>query len=157
MATAFEDFLITVPDEHKPFVSNLHEQLTKQGCTISIKEAKSGYTVSYQWEKKTVMNWVFRKSGILARIYGDNMRQYEAVIAALPADMQDKMMGSRDCKRLIDPSECSPTCVKGFVYTINENTYKKCRNDGMFFLLSDETGPHIEKLITAEVLARQSA
>lgn len=157
MVIGFLDFLKTVPGAHKAFVSNLHEQLIEQGCTINIKEAKSGYSVSYQWEKRTVMNWVFRKSGILARIYGDNVPQYEAVITALPIDMQKKMTVSRDCKRLIDPSACSDTCVKGFVYTLNDNTYKKCRNDGMFFLLSDETGPHIAKLVTAEVSARKSA
>lgn len=155
MSATFEDFLISVPEEHKSFVSSLHEQLIQQGCKVNIKKAKSGYAASYQWEKRTVMNWVFRKSGILARIYGDNVGQYEAVISALPVDMQDKMTGSRDCKRLFDPEACSPTCVKGFVYTLNENTYKKCRNDGMFFLLSEETGQHIQKLVTAEVSARQ--
>ena len=157
MGATFEDFLISVPEEHKSFVSSLHEQLIEQGCTINIKEAKSGYAASYQWNKRTVMNWVFRKSGILARIYGDNVGQYEAILETIPADMQKKMTDSRDCKRLIDPTACSDTCVKGFVYTLDKNTYKKCRNDGMFFLLSNETGPHIAKLVTAEVSARQSA
>lgn len=157
MNVTFDDFLTFVPDEHKSFVTSLHEQLIKQGCTINIKEVKSGYAASYQWEKKTVMNWVFGKSGTLARIYGNNVGKYESVIAALPVDMQNKMTGSRNCKRLLDPAACSDTCVKGFVYTLNENTYKKCRNDGMFFLLSDETSQHIQKLITAEVSVRQSA
>lgn len=35
------------------------------------------------------------------------------------------------------------TCVKGFIYALNGETHKKCRNDGMFFLLTDETAEHI--------------
>jgi hypothetical protein len=153
---SFEDFLKNVPEEHKSFVSCLHMRLTEQGCTANIKEAKSGCTVSYQWNKKSVMNWVFRKFGILARIYGDNVRHYESAIAALPPVMQNQMTSSRDCKRLIDPAACSDTCVKGFVYNLCGNSYKKCRNDGMFFLLSDETASHIQTLIEAEVAARKS-
>ena len=57
------------------------------------------------------MNWVFRKTGIWARIYGDNAGRYEEVIAALPAHMQKKMAASRDCKRLIDPDACSGTSL----------------------------------------------
>jgi hypothetical protein len=46
--------------------------------------------------------------------------------------------------------------VKGFVYNLGGSTYKKCRNDGMFFLLSSETASHIQTLIEAEVAARKS-
>ena len=83
----------------------------------------------------------------------------QEVIQAMPefADMQKKMTASRDCKRLIDPNACSDTCVKGFVYDLDGGTYKKCRNDGMFFLLTNETAEHIAELICAEVTVRQSA
>lgn len=154
---SFKEFLSTVSPEYQAFVEKLHEQLIEQGCDLVIKEAKSGYAVSYQLEKKTVMNWVFRKAGILARIYGDNAGKYEDIIASLPADMQKKMTVSRDCKRLIDPNACSDTCVKGFVYTLNGNIHKKCRNDGMFFLLTNETAEYIAGLVCAEVVARKSA
>lgn len=154
---SFKEFLSTVSPEYQAFVEKLHEQLIEQGCDLVIKEAKSGYAVSYQLEKKTVMNWVFRKAGILARIYGDNAGKYEEIIASLPADMQKKMTVSRDCKRLIDPNACSDTCVKGFVYTLNGNIHKKCRNDGMFFLLTNEAAEYIAGLVCAEVVARKSA
>ncbi len=155
MSIDFNNFLQDVPEEHRTFVSALHKRLLEQGCRAIFKEAKSGYTVSYQWNKKTMMNWVFRKTGMLARIYGDNARQYEAEFAALPVDMQKKMTISRDCKRLLDPAACSDTCVMGFVYDLNGNTYKKCRNDGMFFLLTDKTAPHIQNLVCAEVASRK--
>lgn len=152
----FKEFLSKVAPEHQAFVEKLNDKLIEQGCDLVIKEAKSGYTASYQWGKKTVMNWVFRKSGILARIYGDNAGKYEELIASLPADMQKKMTGSRDCKRLIDPNACSPACVKGFVYALDGDTHKKCRNDGMFFLLTSENAEHIAGLVCAEVIVRKS-
>ena len=114
---SFKEFLSAVAPEYQSFVEKLNNKLIEQGCDLVIKEAKSGYAASYQLEKKTVMNWVFRKSGVLARIYGDNAGKYEDIIASLPAEMQKKMTTSRDCKRLIDPTACSDTCVKGFVYT----------------------------------------
>lgn len=154
---SFKEFLAAIAPEQQAFVERLNNKLVEQGCDLVIKEAKSGYTASYRLEKKTVMNWVFRKSGILARIYGDNAKKYEDTIASLPADMQKKMTSARDCKRLMDPNACSDTCVKGFVYTLNGDTHKKCRNDGMFFLLTDESAEHIAGLVCAEVAARKSA
>ena len=68
-----------------------------------------------------------------------------------------KMTASRDCKRLIDPDACSGTCVKGFVYSLNGETQKKCRNDGMLFLLTEETAEYIAGLICAEAAARKLA
>ncbi len=152
---SFKEFLSTVAQEHQVFVEELNNKLIEQGCELVIKEAKSGYAASYQLKKKTVMNWVFRKSGPLARIYGDNASKYEDIIASLPADMQNKMTTSRDCKRLIDHNACSATCVKGFVYALNGDTHKKCRNDGMFFLLTNETAEHIAGLVCAEVAMRK--
>ena len=154
---SFKEFLSAVAPEYQAFVEKLNNKLIEQGCDLVIKKAKSGYAASYQLEKKTVMNWVFRKSGVLARIYGDNAGKYEEIIASLPAEMQKKMTTSRDCKRLIDPTACSDTCVKGFVYTLNGDTHKKCRNDGMFFLLTNETAEHIARLVCAEVTVRKSA
>lgn len=154
---SFQEFLSTVAPEHQAFIAQLHNKLIEQGCCLTMKEAKSGYAVSYQLEKKTVMNWVFRKAGIFARIYGDNAGRYEDVIALLPADMQKKMTAARDCKRLLDPNACSGTCVKGFVYVLDGDTYQKCRNDGMFFLLENETAAHIAELVCAEVAARKAA
>lgn len=154
---SFQNFLATVAPEHQAYVENLHNKLIEQGCELVIKEAKSGYAASYQLKKKTVMNWVFRKAGVFARIYGDNAGKYEDVIASLPADMQKRMTASRDCKRLADPNACSDTCVKGFVYDLNGDTYKKCRNDGMFFQLTNETAEHIARLACKEVAVRKSA
>ena len=63
--TSFNEFLLAVAPEHRVFVEKLNDKLLEQGCELVIKEVKSGYTATYQLEKKTVMNWVFRKTGIL--------------------------------------------------------------------------------------------
>ena len=64
---SFKEFLSAIAPEHQVFVEKLNTELIEQGCDLVIKEAKSGYTASYQLEKKTVMNWVFRKTGVFAR------------------------------------------------------------------------------------------
>lgn len=71
--------------------------------------------------------------------------------------MKKKMTTSRDCKRRIDPNACSPTCVQGFVYALEGDIHKKCRNDGMFFLLTNETAKYIGRLVCEEVTVRNSA
>ena len=152
---SFKEFLSTVMPEHQAFVEQLNNKLSEQGCNLVIKEAKSGYAASYQLEKKAIMNWVFRKSGIWARIYGDNAGKYEDTIASLPAYMHKKMTASHDCKRLIDSNACSDTCVKGLVYALNGDIHKKCRYDGMLFLLTNEAAEHIADLACAEVTVRR--
>lgn len=154
MAITFDDFLMTVPEENTKWVLDIDEELKALGCTISIKDAKSGYVVSYQYDKKTVMNWVFRKTGMLARIYGNSAGKYEDLIAALPEEMQKKMKNSRDCKKL-NGGVCSPTCVGGMVFNLDAETFKKCRLDGMQFKLEEDNFPHIKDLVVAEVKARK--
>lgn len=153
---SFNEFLLTVAPEHQVFVEKLNQKLIEQGCDLVVKKAKSGYTVTYQLKKKSVMNWVFRKVGILARIYGDNACKDSDIITSLPTNMQTKMTKSRDCVRLIDPNACSPVCVRGFIYTLNGDTHKKCRNDGMLFQLTNENAEHIDKLVSKEVSVRKS-
>lgn len=157
MAKLFEDFLITVPDEHQAFVAMLHDDLTEQGCALVVKEAKSGYMISYKWQNKSVLNWVFRKAGMLARIYGDHLAQYEDVIAKLPVEMKKKMIDAPNCRRLLDPTACSPKCVMGFVYNLDGEFHQKCRNGGMFFLLSKENTSHIRQIINAELTMRKQS
>lgn len=46
---------------------------------------------------------------------------------------------------------------QAFVEKLNIDTHKKCRNGGMFFLLTNETAEHIAGLVCAEVNVRKSA
>lgn len=156
MAIAYEEFLFAVPGEQQCFVDGLHHRLLQLGCTLAIKEAKSGYTVSYKWDGKTVLNWVFRKAGLQARVYGDNVGRYESMLADLPASMKKKMTAAPPCKRLLDPTACSDRCVMGFIYNLDGESHQKCRYSGMFFPLNEENCPHIQALVSAEVSARKA-
>lgn len=153
----FEDFMMTVPEYNQEFVMNLHESLLADGCILEIKQAKNGYVASYKFNKKTVLNWFFRKAGIFARIYGDNVVAYGDLISELPSEMQKKMISATDCKRLMNPTACSKTCKMGFVFDVDGQTYKKCRNMGMMFLLTDETKNEVKKLLTAEINVRKAS
>lgn len=156
MAIGFEEFLQAVPDGQKPFVAQLNAEMLAAGCQTEIKQAKMGYVLAYKWEKKSVFNWVFRKTGMQARIYGDAIGKNGARFASLPASMQKKMMAAPDCKRLMNPEACSPTCVQGYAYTLAGQQHQKCRNGGMLFPLTEETAPHIAALLGEEIAARKA-
>ena len=47
MSAAFDDFKQSLKPAEQAGVQTLHEALLNQGCQAEIKEAKSGYTVSY--------------------------------------------------------------------------------------------------------------
>ena len=76
----FQDFLESVSGETRTFVSGLHDELMEHGCKVEVKAAKSGYVVSYGLNKKTIANYVFRKKGLLARIYANHIVQYLSLI-----------------------------------------------------------------------------
>ena len=65
----FEDFIAAVAAENQEFVRELHAKLTDLGCKMEVKAAKSGFVVSYSLNRKTIANYVFRKKGMIARIY----------------------------------------------------------------------------------------
>ena len=108
----FQDYLSSVDDENKNFVSELHEELTKLGCKIDVKLAKSGYVVTYSLNKKAVVNFVFRKKGLFARIYANHVLQYMDVLDTLPETMVQTIREAPVCKRLIDPATCNQRCPK---------------------------------------------
>lgn len=73
MAITYDDFLKTVESNNLSFVNDLHKAFLDKGCKVEIKEAKQGYVVTYVYmkgkKKIALMNYVFRKSGMLVRIY----------------------------------------------------------------------------------------
>ena len=70
MDEKFNLFLTTVDMRFQEFVSEIHEELLRQGCKCDIKEAKSGYVVSYieKESKRTLATYVSRKSGMNLRV-----------------------------------------------------------------------------------------
>ena len=149
----FQDYLSSVDDENKNFVSELHEELTKLGCKIDVKLAKSGYVVTYNLNKKAVVNFVFRKKGMFARIYANHVLQYMDVLDTLPETMVQTIREAPVCKRLIDPATCNQRCPMGYDIVLKGEHLQKCRNSAFMFVLSEESRPFIKTLLLNEVNA----
>lgn len=148
------EFLDCVPMYHKSFVNELNTFFINHGCKLELKPAKSGYVASYRLNKKVICNFVFRKKGMLFRLYGDNYKHYHEMLEHLPASMQKEIATASACKRLIDPQACNSKCHMGYDITIQGNHYLPCRYDGFMFLITDESKPYIKQLATQEILAR---
>lgn len=151
--TEFNDFIATVPAENQDFVKELHDRLMEHGCKIEIKTAKSGYMVSYIYNKKTVANYVFRRKGMLVRIYGVHVNEYEEVLETLPDEMARSIQKAPICKRMADPNACNPRCSMGYDFWMKGEHYQKCRSSAFMFLACPENNPFIRTLLLNEVKA----
>lgn len=151
----FEELLTAVPQENQDFVQKLHDQLTELGCKIEIKLAKSGYMVSYTLNKKTVANYVFRKKGMLVRIYGNHVNQYPQVLEALPEELVHAIQKAPVCKRMVNPDSCNPKCAMGYDFWLKGEHQEKCRYSAFMFLLCPQNNPHIQSFLLNEVKAYQ--
>ena len=147
----FDDFMMAVPVENQEFVKELHHKLMELGCRIEIKSAKSGYMVSYIYNKKTVANYVFRKKGMLVRIYGVHVSDYENVLETLPDEMIHTIQTAPICKRLVNPNDCNPRCSMGYDFWLKGEHYQKCRNSAFLFLVCPQNNPSIQSLVLHEV------
>lgn len=147
----FEDFLQSVGESNRAFVAELHGFLTKNGCKCDIKEAKSGFVVSYIKSKKTLMNYVQRKTGTKARIYAANIGSYQEILNTLPPKIKADIIKAPPCKRLLDPTACNPKCSMGYTFIMDGEEYKKCRNSAFMFALSEENNTFIRKFLEKEL------
>ena len=147
----FEDFLQSVEESNRAFVAELHRFLTENGCKCDIKEAKSGFVVSYLKAKKTLMNYVQRKTGTKARIYAANVGSYQEMLDTLPPKMKSEIIKAAPCKRLLDPTACNPKCSMGYTFTMDGEEYKKCRSTAFMFALSEENNEFIERFLENEL------
>ena len=153
----FEDFLINVDPQYQGFARQTHEQLLQNECKLKMTLAKNGYVVSYQYGKKkrVVMNFVFRKSGLVARIYGDHAGQYLDFLETLPVSMIKKIEKAPGCKRFENPPRCYEKCG-GYVFTIKKTQYMKCRYNCFMFEVDDESIPFIQEFLEKEMEIRNS-
>lgn len=150
---SFEDFISTVDGDASEFITELHNELTASGCKIEVKEAKSGYVVSYLYNKKTLLNYVFRKKGIIARIYGNHVIDYMEFLDTLPDGMVKAIQDAPDCKRLLNPRDCNPKCAMGNDFILRGQRHQKCRYSAFMFLLCEENNPFIKSFIKSELEA----
>lgn len=149
----FQDFLATVDEENHEFVSRLHQALTELGCKIDVKPARSGFVVSYSRNKKTIANYVFRKKGLVARIYTNHILQYMDVLDTLPDGMVRTIQQAPICKRLVNPAACNPKCAMGYDFILKGERLQRCRYSAFQFLLTEETKPFVKALLLREAEA----
>lgn len=154
----FDQFLPEVNPGHLPFVMEIHKVLLQKGYATKVELAKNGYVVSYLQPKtkKTLLNYVFRKGGMQARIYGDHFAQYLSAVKTLPPTMVKQMAKQPDCKRLFTPTSCNSRCTMGYTFTIDETLYQKCRYGCFLFPVTDESIPYLRSLIEGEAAAREA-
>lgn len=147
----FDDFIITVDSENQDFVSGLHHDLIEHGCKIEVKPAKSGYLVSYILNKKTIANYVFRKKGLIIRIYANHVNQYMEFLETLPKEMVKSISDASSCKRMANPDSCNLKCAMGYDFWLMGEHLQKCRNNAFMFLLCEEYNPFIRTFMENEV------
>lgn len=155
MAKTYDDFLTAVSEENLSFVNEIHAFVRENGCDTEVKEAKNGYVLSYFFKKDkkkiTLMNYVFRKQGMLVRIYARNVSLYQKMLNELPEEMKKAIKKGGDCKRLTGVSTCSPTCTAGYEFCMDGESYQKCRNSAFFWKVCKESHKHIRKMLENEV------
>lgn len=127
------------------FINAVNTYLMEAGCKCDIKEAKSGYAVSYKLNKKALVNFVHRKTGIKIRIYAKNIAKYQDFLNTLPKKMKEDIKKSSDCK------SCSSKCEEGYNFILDGGQYKKCKYAVCFLPLSEENNPYIMELIKNEI------
>jgi len=150
----FEQFLESVAVDNKQFVEDLHDYLLGKGCKVAFEEKKSGYLASYKAGKppKALLNFVFRKNGMIARIYGECVGSYPDFLNSLPAEMVEHISKSGICKRLVH-NTCSPKC-SGYDFMIADEHYQKCRYNCFEFLMTDVSKPSIKTFVENELRER---
>lgn len=154
----FSSFVDLAGIEHTEYIDWLDQFMTQNDYTSTIKESASGYVVSYVHKetKRTVANYVFRKKGLMLRVYADYIANYMNILDKWPAAMKNTIKKAGPCKRLLNPDACNPRCRMGFDFILEGERQQKCRNNGFMFLLDDETKPYLKELIEHEIQARKA-
>lgn len=153
MDEKFMEFLDYVNESDREFVKELNDFLLEKGLKCEIKAAKSGPVVSYITgkTKKTVVNFVCRKSGIKVRIYANNVKQYESFLNELPEKMKKDIKKSSVCKRLINPEDCNSRCAMGYDFMMDGERFQKCRYMAFMPTVTEENNPFIRRFLEKEL------
>lgn len=153
----YEDFLLSVAPEHQEITDRLNSFLLRNGCSIKIEPSKSGYVVSYHpADKKVIANFVFRKSGLLIRIYGDHVHGYGDLLETLPEGMKKAIHKASVCRRLLDPEKCNARCPKGYTFTLEDKPYQKCRYSSFMFPVNGDNADSIQAFLEKELVLRSA-
>lgn len=84
------------------------------------------------------------------RIYARGIGSYEEILTEFPENMKKDIRKGGDCKKL-NSLNCSPTCPGGYLFSMDGEEYRKCKNSAFFHDLSAENEEFLMKLIFAEL------
>ena len=152
MDDKFTPFLNEVPDKYHGFVLDLDDYLLEKKCKRKIEPAKNGYLTTYVHpvSGKSLLNYVFRKTGVKMRIYAAGIGSYDAMLNHFPNKMKKEIIKAGDCKKL-NGGICSPTCPAGYTFRMDGVEYKKCRSMAFFHDLEEDSAPYILQLVQSEM------
>jgi len=102
-----------------------------------------------------VMNFVFRKTGLVVRIYCDYVGDYVDSVESLPEPMIKAIEKAPTCKRFNNPPHCNPKCI-GYIFKLNGIEHKKCRYNCFLLPVNEENIPIIKSLTENEIKIRKS-
>jgi len=153
---SYEQFLEATDAGYHAFVDNLHNHLLDNGCKATFEEKKTGLLGSYKHTKtkKSVINLLLKKRGLIVRIYGENIGKYPDFLDTLTEEMVTSIESAGVCKRLVQ-NTCSPKCA-GYDFTIGSKRYQKCRYSCFEFLVTDESSPCIMSFVENEIRERSA-
>jgi len=145
-----DDFFKEVEPVHQAFARDTHEMLITGGYKTKIESKASGLFVSYSHPKtkRSLLNFVFRKNGLLTRLYPDNASTRFSM-DNLPASMEEELYKAPDCKM------CSEKCTKGNKFLLRGQAYDKCRYNSFLFAVTEESKPILTEWIEKEVKPKE--
>lgn len=149
MSIQFEEFLSILNEKEVPLAIDIDNLYLSAGSKRNIKESASGFTVSYLsgTNKKTLANFVCRKTGLKIRITPEKPFDCEELLKDLPENMKADMIRGNTCKRLLGENTCNPRCAMGYAFTFDGESYSKCRAMAFMFSVTDENVKHITEFI----------
>jgi hypothetical protein len=102
------------------------------------------------------MNFLFRKGGLVVRVYADNCGKYADLLDRLPENMEKELAKAPVCKRLVNPDDCNPKCIMGYDFSVKKKRHQKCRYQCFRFEVTPESVPVLQELIDSERRERNS-
>lgn len=145
MDYTFDDFLKTVEPQHKGFAENTHKELIANGYKAIIESKATGFFIGYKHPKtkRSLLNFLFRKKGLLVRIYPAS--RTPIISNEITEEMIQEIDKNPNCKK------CSEKCPKGYKFTIGGQAYDKCWYGAFLFTITEKSKPIIEKWVKTEI------
>ena len=72
----------------------------------------------------------------------------------LPDEMFTAVKNAPVCKKLLNPSDCTPNCTAGYDFTVKGEHFQKCKNSCFMFDLNEGNNPYITAFAEHEIKSR---